>query len=61
MNFKIKIFRKKITLIAYNCLFFKISYFEYHQIWINILMDDRHLNNITKLKKRNIASILLVI
>jgi hypothetical protein len=26
--------------------------FEYRQIWLNTLMDDRHLSNITKLKKK---------
>ncbi len=29
-----------------------LSYFEYHQIWLNILIDDiRHLRKITKLQK----------
>jgi hypothetical protein len=28
-----------------------LSYFEYFQIWLKILMDDRQLSNITKLKK----------
>jgi hypothetical protein len=33
---------------------FLISYFDYHQIWLNILVDDCDLSNITKLKwKRN--------
>jgi hypothetical protein len=31
---------------------FKILYFEYHQIWINILMDDCDLSDIPKLIKK---------
>ncbi len=31
---------------------FLLSYFEYCQIWLNIHMDDCHLSNITKLKKK---------
>jgi hypothetical protein len=27
---------------------FRLSYFEYHQIWLNILMADHHLSNIAK-------------
>jgi hypothetical protein len=27
---------------------FLLSYFECHQIWLNLLMDDHHLSNITK-------------
>jgi hypothetical protein len=35
-----------------GCLrLFYFNIFEYRQIWLNILMDDRHLSNITKLKK----------
>jgi hypothetical protein len=30
---------------------FRLSYFEYHQIWLNLLMDDCHLSNITPKKK----------
>jgi hypothetical protein len=41
-----KFLKKKIILK------FKISYFEYCQIWLNTLMDDHHLSNITKLKKK---------
>jgi hypothetical protein len=33
---------------------FRFSYFKYHQIWANILMDDHHLGNITKLEGENI-------
>jgi hypothetical protein len=40
-------------MIAYNmkkCLrFFYFYIFEYHQIWLNILMDSQNLSNITKL------------
>ncbi len=41
---------QKIATIAYNmkgCLrfFFLLSYFKYRQIWLNIVMDDHHLNN----------------
>jgi hypothetical protein len=32
---------------------FLLSYFEYHQYWLNILIDDCHLSKITKLKKKN--------
>ncbi len=31
------------------------SYFEYCQIWLNLLMDDCHMINITKLKKNEFA------
>jgi hypothetical protein len=27
-----------------------LSYFEYCQIWLNLLLDDSHLSNITKLE-----------
>jgi len=40
-----------ITKIVYGL--FLISYFEYRQIWLNVLINDQHLNNITKLKKIN--------
>jgi hypothetical protein len=30
---------------------FLLSYFECHQSWLNLLMDDHHLSNITKLGK----------
>jgi hypothetical protein len=33
---------------------FQFSYFKYHQIWADILMDDHHLGNITKLEGGNI-------
>jgi hypothetical protein len=38
-----------------RCLIFifLFSYFEYIQIWLNVLMDDHHLNDITKLRKNN--------
>jgi hypothetical protein len=52
----------KINKIAQNrhncynmkgCLrLFYFKKFEYCQIWLNILMDDCHLSNITKLKKK---------
>jgi hypothetical protein len=32
---------------------FQLPYFEYFQIWLNIIMDDHHLNNITKLRQNN--------
>jgi hypothetical protein len=31
---------------------FRLSYFEYCQIWLSILMDDFHLSNVTKLGKK---------
>jgi hypothetical protein len=45
----------EIATIANNLkrrlrFFFLLSHFEYSQIWLNILMDDRHLLNITKWK-----------
>ncbi len=59
---KKKCFWKKlpnIITIAYNmkmCLRFKTfflrSYFEYRQLCLNVLMDDCHLSNITKLTKK---------
>ncbi len=30
---------------------FLLSYFEYRQIWLNIVREDHHLSNITKLEK----------
>jgi hypothetical protein len=49
----------------HNCLrhervlkIFLLSYFEYHQFWLNVLMDDHHLSNIAKyyfLKKFNLV------
>ncbi len=33
---------------------FQFSHFKYHQIWENILMDDHHFGNITKLEGGNI-------
>jgi hypothetical protein len=30
---------------------FLISYSEYRQIWLNVIINDQHLSNITKLKK----------
>jgi hypothetical protein len=35
-----------------DCL---LSYFEYCQIWLNILMDDCHLSNIIKLENKQIT------
>ncbi len=47
---------KKITKNCQNYLQhermlknFLLSYFEYCQIWLSILMDDCHLSNVTKL------------
>jgi len=40
------------VIIAYNmkgCLRFPTSIFWYHQIWLNMLMNDHHLRNIPKL------------
>jgi len=55
--------KKKILKIHHNCLQhervlknFVLSNFECHQICVNVLMDDCHLRNITKLKKTNTAS-----
>jgi hypothetical protein len=31
-----------------------LSYFEYHQNWLNILRDDHHLNNITNLGEKTL-------
>jgi len=36
---------------------FLVSYFEYHQIWLNILMNDCHLNKITKLGGKKIKKL----
>jgi hypothetical protein len=41
----------KIVTIAYNIKDFLLSYFEYCQIWLNIIMDDCHLSNTTKLNE----------
>jgi hypothetical protein len=49
----------KFSTTAYNMgqgvlKIFLLSYSEYRQIWLNTLMDDHHLSNITKLIcKRN--------
>jgi hypothetical protein len=56
-----KIFQKKEILlqlptIRKGALEFWPWYFEYHQIWLNILMDDYHFSNITKLKKEDTSS-----
>jgi hypothetical protein len=55
--------KKKILKIHHNCLqhervlkIFVLSNFECHQICVNVLMDDCHFSNITKLKKNNTAS-----
>ncbi len=34
---------------------FLLAYIEYCQIWLNILMNDCHLSNITKLEKKHTA------
>ncbi len=51
---------KEIAKSCHNCVqyesvlkIFLLSYFEYHQICLNIFMDDHHLSNITKLKKKH--------
>jgi hypothetical protein len=44
----------KIIAITYNMkgyLSFLLLYFEYCQIWLNTLMDNHHLRNITKLEE----------
>jgi hypothetical protein len=38
-----------------GCFFFLVSHFEYCQIWLNILVDDHYLSNITKLEKKYIV------
>jgi len=38
-----------ITKIVYGL--FLISYSEYRQIWLNVIINDQHLSNTTKLKK----------
>ncbi len=35
--------------------FFLLSYFEYCQIWLNILMVDCHFSNITKLENETLS------
>jgi hypothetical protein len=30
------------------------TYFEYHHIWVNMFLNDHHLNNITKLKLKTL-------
>jgi hypothetical protein len=37
----------------YGCLKFLLSYFEYRQIWLNVLTDYCHSSSITKLKKNH--------
>jgi hypothetical protein len=51
--------KNKIAKNRHNCYnikgclrLFYFNIFEYCQIWLNVLMDDRHLSNITKLKKK---------
>jgi hypothetical protein len=46
--------------IHHNCLqhermlqMYLLSYFEHHQIWLNICMDDCHLHNNTKIGGKN--------
>ncbi len=61
-----KRFKKKIKIEivkkCHDCLYnmkgclkkiFLLSYFEYRQHWLNILMDDCHSSKITKLKNKN--------
>jgi hypothetical protein len=46
----------KIISSAYNIEVLKIfllSYFEYHKIWLRILIDDHNFSNITKLREKN--------
>ncbi len=42
------------TILAYNMKrvlkIYLLSYFEYFQIWLNLLLDDSHLSNIPKLE-----------
>jgi hypothetical protein len=60
-NFKNQLKKKspKIITPTHNmvgyCLDFSTCIFEYCQIWLNIFMDDCHLNNITKLEKKHIG------
>jgi hypothetical protein len=35
-----------------------LSYFEYRQIWLNVLMDQCHLSNIKKMKKNSLLQTL---
>jgi hypothetical protein len=61
--------KKKFTKIVkfyHNCLqddkvlkIFLLSYFEYCQIWLIILLVECHLSNITKLKKKNEKLIII--
>jgi hypothetical protein len=39
---------------------FLISYFEYFQIWLNVLMGNLHLSNITNWKEKNAQKKLIV-
>lgn len=53
---KISLFRKKIAKNHHNCLRYEralLSYFEYCQILLNILMDSLHLSNITNLENNS--------
>jgi hypothetical protein len=58
---KKKKIKTKIIKNFHNCLYnmkgylkiFLLSYFEYRQHWLNILMDDCHSSKITKLKNKN--------
>jgi hypothetical protein len=50
----------KIITTAYNIEVLKIfllSYFEYHKIWLSILMDNHHFSNITKLREKNTGEV----
>jgi hypothetical protein len=51
-------------MIAYNmkrCLrFFLVSYFEYHQIWLNILMDSHNFLSIITILVTNFMELLLM-
>ncbi len=52
----------KVLAITYNMkgyLSFFLLYFEYCQIWLNILMDNDHLRNITKLAEEKTHTIYI--
>jgi hypothetical protein len=43
-----KILRKSPQLLVRVLENFLLSYFDYRQIWLNTLMDDRHLSNLSQ-------------
>jgi hypothetical protein len=60
-NHKYEFLNIKIAKNFHNCLryenmlkIFLLTYFEYDQIWLNMLMDHFHLSNITKLKNKTL-------